>query len=184
MKHRDFSKFNILLDQLLAYQNYPETSVLVDSWLVQAIEKGLPLNKLLSSKILSQKIQPNSCFTNFQDFPCEHTDSRTRIVSYQDRYAKLLNDRQAYNQLFGQMFGVQHIDVKYGQEFQLSLSKKRLTSIVSSANQTERMVRMYPITYTVDRIFSCNKEEDDRMISLLKALTNCEEMSYFSHGYI
>ena len=61
------------------------------------MERGIELEMLFRSQILTQEINPDSSiFVHYKQFPMKHPDKRTYIVEYPNAFVKLANDNKAY----------------------------------------------------------------------------------------
>jgi hypothetical protein len=123
---RDFASFSILLAQFVRYQNRPESALVVDNWLPEAIEKGVKLDGLFKSKVLTQVIKTGALFPHSGQFEHNHSDLSTFSVEYPHSFSQLQQDKNVYSKFF-----------------ESRLSKK----VVQKQEQTQ------PIRYAVDHVF-------------------------------
>ena len=69
---KDFISFNILIEQLVNFQNNADSAIIVDGWLSEAIAKGLSLDSLFDSHILSKSINAEHFPELALSFPTHH----------------------------------------------------------------------------------------------------------------
>ena len=100
----DFESFNFLLYQMIHLQNGFESSHLVDSWLIHAIQLGLDIKRLFESKICTTSINRDSIHY-IEQYPDFHFNQKSVTLRYDGSIETLIYDDKAYNSVFGNMFG-------------------------------------------------------------------------------
>ena len=99
----DNKSFYKLLDVMITQQNCMESSYLVGSWLLNAFNEGLDINRLLDSQILST-VCDLDILEHFHKWPNSHKDREEITENYPKSFNILMHDEDAYDRLFGHMF--------------------------------------------------------------------------------
>jgi hypothetical protein len=81
-----------------------ESSYLVSSWFIKAIEEGIQILPLLESPIISTKLS-GAIVEHWEDqWPQFHKNVETKSLNYELPFLILLHDEGAYDSTFGKEF--------------------------------------------------------------------------------
>jgi hypothetical protein len=91
------------METMLEYQNNVLNSYLVSPFLINVLEQGLDVSKLLDSKICSYKLEQEG-IEHIKSFASFHSNDARKIVNYEGTLTELSHDEDAYDKMFGKVF--------------------------------------------------------------------------------
>ena len=136
LENFDLQKFNLLLGKLITIQECFESSYIIDSVIVKAMQQNLDLKGLFQSKICTQIVNRDH-FKHFEKFPEFHENSKTVSGLFRGTWAELMHSQSVIEDSLGPYFAQRASrDIDEAENFEVTNSE-----------------RNKPIWYTIDALF-------------------------------